>query len=107
MSPADPDRALAALGDPRRRELLELLGRAAGATAGSLAAVLPVSRQAVAQHLAVLEEACLVTRRRAGRQVVFTVRTDGLTAAAGWLTARATAWGERNDPADQPEDPLL
>jgi DNA-binding transcriptional ArsR family regulator len=105
VSPAE--RVLAALGDPRRRELLELLASTPGATAGSLAAVLPVSRQAVAQHLAVLEKACLVSRATAGRRVLFTVRTDGLTAAAGWLTDRAAAWSERNDPADQEEGPLL
>jgi DNA-binding transcriptional ArsR family regulator len=57
--------------------------------------VLPVSRQAVAQHLAVLEEARLVTRRRAGRQVLFTVRPEGLIATAGWLTDRAAAWETR------------
>jgi DNA-binding transcriptional ArsR family regulator len=104
---AGPDRVLAALADPRRRELLELLARAPGATAGGLAALLPVSRQAVTQHLAVLEEACLVSRRRAGRQVLFTVRTDGLTAAAGWLTDRAIAWSDRSVAADHVKDPSL
>ena len=103
----DPDQVLAALADPRRRELLELLARSPGATAGSLAATLPVSRQAVAQHLAVLEEARLVSRSRAGRQVLFTVRTDGLAAVAGWLTDRAAAWSGQHDPADQEKDPLL
>jgi len=56
------------------------------------AARLPVSRQAVAQHLAVLEECALVSRRRAGRQVLFSVRTDSLTATADWLRERAAAW---------------
>jgi DNA-binding transcriptional ArsR family regulator len=88
----DPGRVLAALADPRRRELLELLAGTPGASAGALAARLPVSRQAVAQHLAVLEECALVSRRRAGRQVLFSVRTDGLTATADWLQARAAAW---------------
>ena len=88
----DPDRVFAALADARRRELLELLALEPGASAGGLAAVLPVSRQAVAQHLAVLEEARLVTRRRAGRQVLFTVRPEGLKATAGWLADRAAAW---------------
>jgi len=91
----DPGRVFAALADPRRRELLELLELPAstpGASAGALAARLPVSRQAVAQHLAVLEECALVSRRRSGRQVLFSVRTDGLTAAADWLRERATAW---------------
>ena len=89
---ADPDRVFAALADARRRELLELLARGPDASASGLAAELPVSRQAVAQHLTVLEEARLVTRRRAGRQVLFTVRPEGLAATAGWLAARAVAW---------------
>jgi DNA-binding transcriptional ArsR family regulator len=87
-----PDRVFAALADARRRELLEVLAGTRGESAGGLAAVLRVSRQAVAQHLAVLEEACLVSRRRAGRRVLFSVRPDGLTATADWLTAHANAW---------------
>src|SRR5258706_224624 len=59
----DPDRVFAALADARRRELLELLALGPDASAGGLAAMLPVSRQAVAQHLAVLEEGRLVRRR--------------------------------------------
>jgi DNA-binding transcriptional ArsR family regulator len=91
----DEDRVFAALADPRRRELLELLGSTPGCSASSLAARLPVSRQAVAQHLAVLEDSSLVSRRRAGREVLFSVRPEGLTATADWLTGRATAWRER------------
>lgn len=113
---ADPDRVFAALADARRRELLELLARSPGASAGGLAALLPVSRQAVAQHLAVLEEARLVTRTRVGRQVLFAVSPEGLMATAGWLVARAAAWGHKvaitgpndspqpNFPADQGKD---
>jgi DNA-binding transcriptional ArsR family regulator len=115
---ADPERVFTALADARRRELLELLAGAPEASAGGLAAVLPVSRQAVAQHLAVLEEARLVIRRRAGRQVLFTVCPEGLVATAEWLAARAVAWqnGDRTGkrppaspevPADQGKDTLL
>jgi DNA-binding transcriptional ArsR family regulator len=88
----DPGRVFAALADPRRRELLELLADTPDASAGVLAARLPVSRQAVAQHLAVLEECALVSRRRAGRQVLFSVRPEGLKATADWLLARTAAW---------------
>ncbi|HEX4288245.1 MAG TPA: metalloregulator ArsR/SmtB family transcription factor [Trebonia sp.] len=88
----DPGRVFAALADPRRRELLELLAGTPGVSAGALAARLPVSRQAVAQHLTVLEECALVSRRRVGRQVLFSVQADGLAAAADWLRDRATAW---------------
>ena len=103
----DPGRVFAALADARRRELLELLAGVPGTSAGGLAAMLPVSRQAVAQHLAVLEEARLVTRWRAGRQVLFTVRPEGLRGTAGWLTARAAAWETPNFTADQEKDTLL
>ncbi len=104
---ADPERVFAALADARRRELLELLARIPEASAGGLARALPVSRQAVAQHLAVLEEARLVTRRRAGRQVLFTVCPEGLTATAEWLVARAAAWKTGKVSADQEKDTLL
>jgi DNA-binding transcriptional ArsR family regulator len=93
----DADRVFAALADPRRRELLELLGQAPGCSASSLAARLPVSRQAVAQHLSVLEDSCLVSRRRVGREVLFSVRPEGLAAAADWLSGRSTLWRERLD----------
>jgi DNA-binding transcriptional ArsR family regulator len=88
----DIDRLFAALADPRRRELLELLGRTPGCSASTLAASLPVSRQAVVQHLAVLEDSSLVSRRRAGREVLFTVRPEALAAMAEWLTGRAALW---------------
>jgi len=104
---ADPEVVFAALADARRRELLDLLAGGPGASAAGLAAALPISRQAVAQHLAVLEEARLVSRRRAGRHVLFTVRPDGLTAAAGWLTKRAASCRAQINPADQEKDPLL
>ena len=107
IPPAEPERVFAALADARRRELLELLAGTPDASAGRLAAVLPVSRQAVAQHLAVLEEARLVTRRRAGRQVLFTVCPEGLEATVEWLKARAFAWQAGKFPADQGKDTLL
>jgi DNA-binding transcriptional ArsR family regulator len=86
------DRVFAALADPRRRELLELLARSPGCSASTLAARVPVSRQAIAQHLTVLEESRLVSRRRAGREVLFSVRPEGLEVMAGWLSERAASW---------------
>ncbi|MEN3360516.1 MAG: hypothetical protein V7637_4498 [Mycobacteriales bacterium] len=82
----------AALADPTRRRLLELLGPRPDRSATMLAAKLPVSRQAVVQHLAVLAAAGLVTSHRAGRQVLFSVRPGALAGPASWLTDRAGAW---------------
>jgi DNA-binding transcriptional ArsR family regulator len=89
-----PD-VFAALGDPTRRHLLEELVRGGSATATGLAARLPVTRQAVGKHLAVLERAGLVAARRVGREARYEPRTAGLAAAADWLTVLAAEWDDR------------
>jgi DNA-binding transcriptional ArsR family regulator len=92
---SDVDQVFAALADPTRRQLLELLGGQAAASATALAGRLPVSRQAVVKHLAVLQQSDLVTRRRDGREVVFTVHPERLVATASWMTSLAASWQER------------
>ncbi|WP_163507226.1 ArsR/SmtB family transcription factor [Fodinicola acaciae] len=82
----------AALADPTRRRLLELLEASPDSSATTLAARLPVTRQAVVQHLTVLGGAGLVASRKVGRQVLFTVQPYALGIAASWLTARTRAW---------------
>ena len=73
---------LAALGDPTRRAIFELL--AEGPTpVGELAALLPVSRPAVSQHLRVLTEAGLVRHRAAGARRLYQLDPDGLAALRG------------------------
>ena len=94
-SPADPDDILAAMADPTRRQLLATLAATGPATATELAAGLPISRQAIAKHLAVLRSAGLVTSSKDGRDVRFEVRTRPLAQAAGWLAALATEWDAR------------
>jgi DNA-binding transcriptional ArsR family regulator len=89
------DQVFAALADPTRRQLLELLGGRAAASATALAGQLPVSRQAVVKHLAVLHQSDLVTRHRDGREVVFTVRPERLVTTASWMTSLAATWQER------------
>lgn len=86
---------LGALADPTRRELLSVLVDAGEASATTLAYRLPVSRQAVVKHLQVLEDAGLVTGGRAGREVLYRVRSDPLDASARWLAALAATWDRR------------
>ncbi|HYC13529.1 MAG TPA: helix-turn-helix domain-containing protein, partial [Stellaceae bacterium] len=57
-----------ALADASRRRLLDRLNRRSGQTLGELCTGLEMSRQAVAKHLAVLEEANLVSWKRRGRE---------------------------------------
>jgi DNA-binding transcriptional ArsR family regulator len=49
----------------------------------------------VVKHLAVLHESELISRRRDGREVVFSVRPERLVAAASWMTSLASTWQER------------
>jgi DNA-binding transcriptional ArsR family regulator len=75
---------LAALGDPTRRAIFELL--AEGPTpVGELAARLPVSRPAVSQHLRVLKEARLVRDRPVGTRRLYQLDPDGVAGIRAYL----------------------
>jgi DNA-binding transcriptional ArsR family regulator len=84
----------AALGDETRWSILTALGEG-DASASALAARLPVSRQAIAKHLAVLHEVGLVEPVRAGREVRFRVLGSRLSAAASRLDAIGAEWDRR------------
>lgn len=90
-----PTAVFAALGDANRQRLLELLGARGEATASQLASPLGVSRQAVSKHLDVLAGAGLVTGRRSGREVRFSVEQARLAASATWLADAAERWDRR------------
>ena len=64
----DMDKVFKALADPSRRQLLDRLHVDAGQTLGALADGLDMTRQAVSQHLALLEAASLVTTVKRGRE---------------------------------------
>jgi len=85
-----------ALADPTRRRIVERLGRAP-ASAGDIADRLPVSRQAVVKHLALLEEAGLVRGERDGRRVVFRLTPGRFAEAAAWMHDVGAAWDQRLD----------
>jgi DNA-binding transcriptional ArsR family regulator len=95
----DPGPVLGALADPIRRQLLDLIaGSPSGrATATLLATTVPVSRQAVVKHLAVLEQAGLVRPHRTGRENQFAIRPEPISEAARWLADRAGTWDRRLD----------
>ena len=85
----------AALADPTRRHLVAALAAGGGATATGLAAELPISRQAVAKHLATLGRAGLVSQSRRGRESLFELDPRPLADAAAWLTTVGAEWDTR------------
>lgn len=98
---ASEDAAVAvftALADPTRRQILDRLARTGPATVSELAAELPITRQAVAKHLAQLVEAgLLVAEEPEGRRVRYRARPEPLRAALAWLSAMANRWDDRLD----------
>lgn len=95
MTPAIDDELWAALGDPTRRRLLDLLLADGSGTATGLSENLPVTRQAVAKHLLVLERAELVVSRKDGREVRYAVNEAQFARAVEQLAAVGAAWDAR------------
>jgi DNA-binding transcriptional ArsR family regulator len=91
------DAVFGALADPTRRKLLRAVVDQAPITATQLAAAMPISRQAVAKHLTVLDDAGLVVKRRVGRETRFEARLDQLDAATRWIEQTDAAWRGRLD----------
>jgi DNA-binding transcriptional ArsR family regulator len=85
----------AALADPNRRYVLEALAERETATATELAAELPVTRQAVAKHLAALNEAGLVESRREGRETRYELTPGPLGLAMDWMASVGAQWDAR------------
>jgi DNA-binding transcriptional ArsR family regulator len=89
------DGVFAALGDPRRRSLVEAVATRGSATATELAAALPVTRQAVAKQLAALADAGLLRAHRAGRETRYEVTPAPLADAAAWMAEVGGRWDAR------------
>ena len=96
---AEPDietiaeQVFTALSDPTRRAILAALAAAGPATATDLAASLPITRQAIAKHLALLAGAGLV-RPEPGerRRVRYQLRSAPMQVAQQFLAALARDW---------------
>lgn len=84
----------AALGDETRWSILAALGEGE-ASASALADRLPVSRQAIAKHLTVLEQVGLVEPFRVGREVRYRVLGSELDATARRLSEIGAEWDRR------------
>lgn len=75
---------IAALADPVRREIVELLADG-DLSAGGIAACFPVSRPAVSRHLRILREAELVRSEVHGKQRVYVLERAALVGLDRWL----------------------
>jgi DNA-binding transcriptional ArsR family regulator len=87
---------LRALADKSRRTLLETLV-GGPATAGELAALLPIARPGVSRHLRVLREARLVEVRQEAQRRVYRLRPEPLAVVDDWLGLYRGLWEQRLD----------
>lgn len=85
---------LKALADDSRRTVLENLATGP-ATAGELAALLPIARPGVSRHLRVLREAGLVEVRQEAQRRVYSLRPEPLAEVDEWLDRHLTVWEGR------------
>lgn len=85
-----------ALADGNRRTMLEIL-RDHPASAGELAAALPIARPGVSRHLRVLREAGLVEVEQDAQRRIYSLRPEPLAELDEWLGAYRSLWEHRLD----------
>jgi DNA-binding transcriptional ArsR family regulator len=98
------EQVFTALADPTRRAILADLAAAGPATATDLAGRLPITRQAIAKHLALLAAAGLVSAEPGERRRVrYRLRSAPMQVAQQFLAALARDW---DSPLDALKDHL-
>ena len=85
----------AALGNPTRRDLLELL-RAGPQPVKALAERFELGRPAISEHLKVLRDAGLVVEERRGRENHYHLDAAPLRAVSEWLGPYERFWRRRH-----------
>lgn len=75
----------AALADPVRFSIVERLLREGELSSGGIAGAYEISGAAVSQHLRVLRDAGLLSRRTEARRRIYAVELEGLSAISSWV----------------------
>jgi DNA-binding transcriptional ArsR family regulator len=86
--------AFAALADPTRRAVLDVL-RGGERPVGQIARLFPISRPGVSKHLRVLRRARLVVEERRGRHRVYRLNPQPLKAVDSWLERYRSFWNSQ------------
>jgi len=89
------DAVFAALADPTRRRVLRLVAERGPTSATLLEPELPVTRQAIVKHLAVLNRAGLISGQRSGQEVRYALVPGSLDEASEWIAQIGSRWDER------------
>jgi ArsR family transcriptional regulator, cadmium/lead-responsive transcriptional repressor len=95
MTAIETEALVAAVTEPSRRQMLDLLLEHGESTATTLADSLPITRQAVSKHLAVLTRVGLVEGEKSGREMRYRLNVEHLDRATKSLSELAEAWDRR------------
>jgi len=89
-----------ALADPTRRQILRMLNRRPEMSAGEIAEAFDISAPSMSHHFNVLKEADLVSTRRQGQQILYSLNTTVVEDLIGLLYEM---FGKDNHPARRPQ----
>ena len=91
--------AFNAVAEPRRRRIVELLGRGE-LSVNDIVGAMPISQPQVSKHLQVLKEVGLVRSRASGRRRLYRLEADGLRPIHDWVSEFEMLWSHRLDRLD-------
>jgi DNA-binding transcriptional ArsR family regulator len=86
-----------AIAEPRRRQIVELLGRRGALTVGALVVTLGLPQPAVSKHLGVLRKVGLVAVIKQGKERVYSLEAEKLKTVHDWVKAFEELWGHQLD----------
>jgi DNA-binding transcriptional ArsR family regulator len=92
---AQTQNVFAALADPSRRQLVEILAKTPTRTATALTEELPITRQGIAKHLKILADANLVRTEKVGRETLYSLNPTPLAEATAWVELITAQWDRR------------
>ncbi len=91
----------AALAEPTRRKIIELLARQGQLPAADIYAHFPASHPAISQHLKALREAGLVQVEKRAQQRIYRINPEALFELEDWAGQMARLWNERFDALEE------
>jgi DNA-binding transcriptional ArsR family regulator len=87
----------AALGEPTRRGIVEMLARKGRLSATEISGAFAATPQAISQHLGVLREANLVKVEKQGQRRIYQLHSKGICEFERWAATMMRLWNKRFD----------
>ena len=93
--------AFAALADPRRRQIIELLANAGRLSATDISDRFQITPSAISQHLKILREARLVAMEKRKQQRIYQINPQAMSEVEGWARKMTERWQARYSALDE------